>query len=377
MSKEKVSASENAGPQKLRCGYTTGSCAAAAAKAAALVLVQGIASKEATITLPDDQELTIPVIKVTCNGSEAAAFVVKDAGDDPDVTDGLTIIAKVCLQPGGIVLQGGRGIGKVTKPGLSVAVGKPAINPVPSTMIKQEMDKVIQGKSGALVTIEAPGGEDLAAKTLNPRLGIMGGISILGTSGIVRPMSEDAYQRSLVPQIDQAVALGYRHLVLTPGRMGANKAEELGFPEDAIVQTSNFIGTMLEESARKDLDGIILLGHVGKLLKVAAGIFHTHSRLADARRETLAAHAALLGAGRELVKEIMELNTAEESVVLLQREGLEEVYTSVASMASRRAEEFCGHKLKVGTILYSFSSGILGSDRPAEEIGEVLGWKAK
>lgn len=360
----------------LRSGYTTGSCAAAAAKAAVVALVEGKILREIKITLPGGGELSLPVEKVTCKQGEAVATVVKDAGDDPDVTDGLAIKARVSLKPGDIVIQGGAGIGTVTKPGLPVPVGEPAINPVPRSMIKREVHEVLRGNGGALVTIEAPGAGQLAGKTLNPRLGIMGGISILGTSGIVRPMSEDAYKRSLVPQIDQALALGYRCVVLTPGRMGADRAEAMGFPPDAIAQTSNFIGFMLEECAGRSLDGVVLFGHIGKLLKVAAGIFHTHSRLADARRETLAAHAAMLGAGKELVRKIMELNTAEESVSLLRENGLEQVYNSVASMASKRAAEFCGGTIKVGTVLYSLSGAILGFDREAVEIGGALGWKA-
>jgi len=374
---EKMTGGRNTKSRELRSGYTTGSCAAAASKAAALALVEGVFPKEVYITLPGGGELLVPVKEVKCDGEAAVASVIKDAGDDPDVTDGLVIMARVSLQPGEIVLKGGIGVGKVTKPGLAVPVGEPAINPVPRAMIEQEAGKVLGGNSGAVITIEAPGGGELASKTLNPRLGIEGGISILGTSGIVRPMSEDAYIRSLVPQIDQALALGYNSLILTPGRMGADRAERIGFPADAVVQTSNFIGTMLEECASRGIKSVILMGHLGKLLKVAAGIFHTHSRLADARRETLAAHAALLGARQDVVKLIMQLNTAEESVDLLERENLMEVYTSIASMASIRAEDFCDNGIKVGTILYSFSRGILGYDKQAVILGGELGWKAE
>ncbi|MCF8010833.1 MAG: cobalt-precorrin-5B (C(1))-methyltransferase CbiD [Clostridiales bacterium] len=366
---------DKSGKFELRSGYTTGSCAAAAARAALTVLLEGRKLDKVDINIPGGSTLTLPVKKVVCQAGEAEASIVKDAGDDPDVTNNMEITARVTLKEGDLSIYGGKGVGTVTRPGLSVPLGEPAINPVPRAMIKYEAVQLLGEKKGASITIEAQGGEQLAEKTLNPKLGIKNGISILGTTGIVKPMSDDAYIRSLVPQIDQVIALGYRFGVLTPGRMGRNKAESLGFYPETVMETSNYIGEMLEQSARKGFEGVILFGHLGKLLKVAAGIFLTHSRLADARRETLAAHAAVLGAEKELVKKIMQLNTAEESVQLLKERGMEEVYNSIASAASRRAVQYCSNSIKVGTILYAFSGGVIGFDKGAVEIGSELGWQ--
>lgn len=360
--------------KELRSGYTTGSCAAAAAKAAARALVDGTLLTQVTITLPAGGQLTLPIARVEPGDGWCRAQVIKDAGDDPDVTHGLAIVAEVRPAAGGISILGGPGVGTVTKPGLAVPVGQPAINPVPRQMIEREVREVLPPGQGATVIISAPGGEKLAHQTMNPRLGIVGGISILGTGGIVRPMSEEAYRQSLVPQVDQALALGYRHLVLTPGRLGVNKARELGLPPDCIVETSNFIGTLLEECAKRPVEAVLLFGHLGKLVKVAAGIFHTLGRLADARRETLAAHAALQGAPREVIVQIMNMNTAEEVVGILQRYGLSNVWHQVAAAASRRAAQYVGDKYLVGTMMYSLSGEIVGYDAGARQIGGELGW---
>lgn len=360
--------------KELRSGYTTGSCAAAAAKAAALALIKGIVVEQVSINLPSGGQCTLGVAHVSKQGENCfRAEVIKDAGDDPDVTHGLTIVADVSLHPGGIQITGGQGVGTVTKPGLAVPVGQAAINPVPRQMIEQEVQEVL-GNRGARVVISVPGGEAVAKQTMNPRLGILGGISILGTGGIVRPMSEEAYRRSLVPQIDQALALGYDQLVLTPGRLGVKKALELGLPSDAIIETSNFIGTMLEECAQRPVRSVLLLGHLGKLVKVAAGIFHTLGKLADARRETITAYAALQGANRQVLEQLMQMNTAEESVEILRSHGLSEVFNQVAAAASGRAAQYARESFKVGTLMYSLSGEVVGYDIGAQEIGEALGW---
>ncbi|SHE48995.1 cobalt-precorrin-5B (C(1))-methyltransferase CbiD [Desulforamulus putei] len=360
---------------ELRTGYTTGSCAAAAAKAAALALVYGTVAHHVTISLPRGGRVTLEVSRVEIGEHCCRAEVIKDAGDDPDVTHGLTIAAEVSLQEGEIFITGGPGVGTVTKPGLAVPVGQAAINPVPRQMIEREVREVLGPGRGARVVISAPGGEEVAAQTMNPRLGIVGGISILGTGGIVRPMSEEAYRRSLVPQIDQALALGYRRLVLTPGRLGVNKAGELGLPPAAVVETSNFIGAMLEECAQRPVEAVLLLGHLGKLVKVAAGIFHTLGRLADARRETIAAYAALQGAPRHVIEALMTMNTADEAVEILKNCGLSRVFHRLAAAASRRAAWYVRDKFRVGTLMYALSGEIVGYDEGARQIGGQLGWQ--
>ena len=356
-----------------RTGYTTGSCAAAAAKAASLALITGKVVSEVSISLPSGGQLNLDIAWVEKGEDCCRAAVVKDAGDDPDVTQGLTIVAEVSLQAGSVTITGGQGVGTVTKPGLAVPVGEAAINPVPRQMIEREVKEILGQERGARVAISAPGGEAVADRTMNPRLGILGGISILGTGGIVRPMSEEAYRRSLVPQIDQALALGYRSLVLTPGRLGVNKARQLGLPQEAIIETSNFIGSLLEECAKRPVESVLLLGHLGKLVKVAAGIFHTLGKLADGRRETIAAYAALAGAPRQVIEQLMNMNTAEESVEILKGTGYTQVFQHLAAAASRRAAAYSGEKFTVGTLMYALNGDVVGYDQGACQIGRKLG----
>ena len=337
-----------------------------------------------TVDLPQGGTIKIPIKSITVKGEVVTAEVIKCGGDDPDITNGATVGASVEIlkvsseeitgEDNGVILLGGRGVGKVTKPGLSVPVGEPAINPVPRKMIIHEVKKLLP-KNRVKVTISVPEGETLAKKTFNPRLGIIGGISILGTTGIVRPMSEEAYVDSLTPQIDQAIALGHDIIVLTPGGMGEKKAIELGIPREAIVQTSNFVGAMLEESAKKGIRGIILFGHIGKIIKVAGGIFHTHSKIADGRREILAAHVAGVNASPALIREIMELNTIDASIDLIKSHGLQEVYNTIAGWASKRSLEFLGEELRIGTAMYSLKGEIIGYDAEAATLGRELGWQ--
>ncbi|MGB9826772.1 MAG: cobalt-precorrin-5B (C(1))-methyltransferase CbiD, partial [Desulfofundulus sp.] len=240
--------------------------------------------------------------------------------------------------------------------------------------IKEAVVSILPPEQGVELIISVPGGELVAKRTLNPRLGIVGGISILGTTGIVRPMSEEAFKDSLLPLLDIARAAGYDQVVLTPGRLGARIAvEKCGFPLDAVVEMSNFVGFMLESCAEKGFSSVLLWGHHSKLSKVAAGIFHTHSRVADARREILASHVALMGGTQDLIANIMETSTVESVVELLAKHNLLSVYHKLADRASQRAMEYVQHRLKVGTVLLALDGRILGWDRQAEEIGRALG----
>ncbi|KUG05470.1 cobalt-precorrin-6 synthase, anaerobic [hydrocarbon metagenome] len=349
--------------RNLRSGYTTGACASAAAYAALYRLLTGDIIEQVEVDLPRHGKISIPVRGVILADGRAVAEVIKDAGDDPDVTHGLSILSAVELKDGpGIIIKGGCGVGKVTRPGLSVNVGEAAINPGPRQMILSMVKKLLPMGKGAEIIISVPEGEKVAVKTLNPRLGIVGGISILGTSGIVRPMSNQGYLNSLIPQLDQAVAMAQRLVILTPGEMGARKARDMGFPETAIIQTSNFIGDMLRECGERPIDKIILLGHIGKIIKVAAGIYNTHSKIADGRRETLAAHVAMLGASPELIQEIMRLNTIEASLELIRAHKLEGAYYSIADWSSRRCRELLPPTTVVGTIMYSLNGDIIAYD---------------
>jgi cobalt-precorrin-5B (C1)-methyltransferase len=358
----------------LRSGYTTGTCAAAAAKGAALALFTGQYPCSVTVDLPVGGVAEIPLFTIMTNKGAAQASVIKDAGDDPDVTHGIEVCAEVVTASEGIEIIGGTGVGVVTKPGLPIAVGKHAINPVPLGMITKELLKVLPANVGVKVIISVPQGEKVAKRTMNERLGIVGGISILGTGGIVRPMSEDAYRRSLVPQIDMALAQGFSNLILTPGRMGAKRALAMGVPDDCIVETSNFIGTLLEESVKRGVKGVIILGHLGKMVKLAGGIFHTHSRMADARKEIITAHAALYDAPPGLIKQLMTLNTAEQAVELLAAEDLMVVFNSLAEAAEQRCRWYCYGEMEIGTLLYSATGIVVGTSKTALKMGEEMGW---
>jgi precorrin-6y C5,15-methyltransferase (decarboxylating) CbiE subunit len=241
-------------------------------------------------------------------------------------------------------------------------------------VISREVAAVLPPGQGAEVTISVPGGEEVAAKTFNPRLGIVGGISILGTTGIVRPMSEEAYRDGLACAVDVAAAEGHRRLVLTPGRTGERLAvERYGFSPSAVVQMGNFAGFILERAAAAGIKEVLLWGHHGKLVKLAGGIFHTHSRVADGRLEILAALAAAEGAAPALVESLLGLAAAEEAVPLLQEAGLGRVFCAVAERASQRGAARVQGRLKVGTVLLDRSGAILGLDKAAREIAAALG----
>ncbi len=353
----------------LKRGFTTGMCAAAAAKGATMMLFDRQPVEAVEVATPTGIVLTLPLHGQEIEPEYARCHVRKDAGDDPDVTDGLAIWAEARPIPQGIHIQGGRGVGTVTRPGLAVAPGNPAINPVPLQVIQREVAGVLPAGCGVEITIFVPRGEEVAARTMNARLGIIGGISILGTTGIVEPMSEEALKSSLALQISQALARGHRELVLTPGRQGEKlAAERYGFPAEAVVQMSNFVGFMLQECARRGVRKVLLFGHHGKLVKVAAGIFQTHSRVADGRLETIVAHAALLGARPEVIAGIWQSATAEETVEVLKKNSLLEVFVQIAAAASRRSREYVEGKVAVGTVLVSLAGEILGMDAAATEI---------
>ena len=365
-------------PKVLRSGITTGSCAAAATKAALLVW-RGETVTAVKIISPQGREIPVEVAQAQVISGGGRAVVVKDSGDDPDITHGVAVIVDVLPNDSGeVTICGGEGIGRVTKPGLAVPVGEPAINPGPRQMIIQAVRDVLPPEKGAVVTVAIPGGEKLAARTLNPVLGIVGGLSVIGTTGIVEPMSEEAFKNSLTPQISVVKALGYDSIIFVPGKIGQNVAiNRYGLPADAVVQTSNFIGHMLEAAVGYGMKQVLLFGHLGKIVKVAAGIFHTHNRMADARLETLAAYAAAIGGSQESVKMILECTTTEAAMPVVSHYGLEAVYPLLAQRASLRAERYLFGDLQVGTVIVTLQGEILGMDERAREIGGSLGWNIK
>lgn len=363
--------------KKMRFGYTTGTCAAAGTKAALLCCFDA-PCQSVEVTLPQGEALRIPVEKTEKTVNGAMAVIVKDAGDDPDITDGISVFVEVGLNDSATVtIRGGEGIGIVTKEGLCVPVGEPAINPGPREMILTAAREVLGERKGCVVTISIPNGAALAKRTLNPTLGIQGGLSVIGTSGIVRPMSEEAFKHSLAPQISVAKAAGFDTLVFVPGKIGENAAVAYELPREAIVQTSNFIGYMLEKAAEHEIKRVLLFGHLGKLVKVAAGIFHTHNRVADARMETLSAYLALAGAPQSAVKEILGCTTTEAALPIIAAHHLEAVYAVLAERASLRAQRYVFGDLAVGTAIVTLKGEILGFDSTARTIGEALGWNIK
>ncbi len=365
--------------KKMRFGYTTGSCAAAGTKAALLACIGRAVPQRVEVLSPQGERIAVPVKSVAKTEDGYAATIVKDGGDDPDITHGAEIVASVQLRDDGkIILDGGVGVGRVTKAGLSVPVGEAAINPGPRQMIYQAVRDVLGGERGCEITICVPCGEQLAKHTLNASLGIVGGISIIGTSGIVRPMSEEAFKKSLEPQICVAMAAGFDTLVLVPGKIGETAAvQHFAIPRDCIVQTSNFIGHMLECCVREKVKSVVLFGHIGKLAKVAAGVFHTHNRMADARMEAIAAYAASLGASRDVVREILASVTTEAVLPLLEKERLTSVYTLLAERAAARMQRYVFSEMETGAVIVTLKGELLGCDESAVKIGGRMGWKIK
>jgi len=362
--------------QVLRRGYTTGTCAAAAARAAASMLFSGEKLDCIEVTLPSGATLRLPLQYTGLEKGKAVCSVKKEAGDDPDVTDGVEIYARVGLLQGGAGVEvcAGEGIGMVTRPGLEVEVGQPAINPAPMRMIKSEVEKELPPEKGVRVELVIPGGEELAQKTFNPRLGIQGGLSILGTTGIVEPMSSHAVQESLALEVKMHAPGCDGFAVLVPGNYGKETARgELGLPEKNIFKMSNYAGFMLDRCIENSINRILLVGHPGKLLKLAAGIFQTHSRKADARFEILAAYAALRGVSRECISLMQESVNTEEMVELLENEGAGGMFPVLAAKISARAEEYTGFRSEVGTVLFTLKKGIIARDEGAAKMLEE--WK--
>lgn len=334
------------GQQKLALGYTTGSCAAGAAKAAALALLTGKPPRVVRLMTPKGILLTLDIEEMHCDGQSASCAVRKDAGDDPDITHGMLVFAQVCRAAEGIAIDGGEGVGRVTKPGLAQPVGTAAINPAPRQQIAQALREVAAqcGYTGGFaVTISIPGGAETAQQTFNPALGIVGGLSVLGTSGIVEPMSEQALIDTIRLDIDAHWAAGKRVLFVTPGNYGADFAQtRFGLRLDWGVKCSNFIGEALDYAVYRGFSRILLIGHGGKLLKLAAGVFQTHSAYADGRQEILAAHAAACGANAACVGAVLDAVSVDACLDIIEGAGvLKQTLVSV----SQRMEQHLSRRI--------------------------------
>ena len=360
------------GGKKLRCGYTTGSCAAAAAKAAARMALTGEADAAVSITTPRGIILTLEIHDSAVQPGRARCAVVKDGGDDPDITNGLLVYADVTLTEQVIDIRGGEGIGTVTKAGLACPVGEWAINPVPRRMICQALEdvKTACGYGGGFaVTISIPGGEAVAKKTFNPRLGIVGGLSILGTTGIVEPMSEKALIDTIRLEMDARKAAGDRHLLAFFGNYGVDFSRgRLGVDVSRRVTISN-VGELLDYGLYCGFEDILLIGHLGKLVKVAQGIMNTHSAYADGRTSFLSLAAMLCGASRRTGQAVYDAVTTDEAVRILTQEGLRE---AVMAFTCQKIEYYMEQRVhgevQTGAVLFSNTYGVLGYTSRAREL---------
>ena len=350
--------------KKLRLGYTTGSCAAAAAKAAAYMLLTGRPKDTIDLLTPKGIRLHLTVEEIRITSDEASCAIRKDSGDDPDATRGTLVFACVRKTDApGVLIDGGAGIGRVTKRGLDQPVGAAAINSVPRRMIEENVREVcvLCGYDGGVsVVISVPEGEALAKKTFNPRLGIVGGISILGTTGIVEPMSEQALVDTIRVELRQRRELGAEYVLLTPGNYGADFIRDsIGIDPRTAVLTSNFIGDALELSRELGFHGALLIGHIGKLVKLAGGMWNTHSKFGDCRMELLAAHAASLGLRPEKVSELLACVMCDDAIRILKEEQL---YDAVLARLAGRIEFHLQHKcgeMEIGAMVFSKEYGRL------------------
>lgn len=367
---------------KLRTGYTTGSCAAAAAKAATHMLVSGEVVGEVSLVTPAGIRLYLEVEDIVKENNYVSCAIRKDSGDDPDVTNGILVYARVTFAQDDVVkskviLEAGEGIGRVTQKGLEQSIGDPAINLVPRRMIREAVEEELQKAGidrGVRVMIWVPDGAEIARKTFNPKLGIEGGISILGTTGIVEPMSEKALTDTIFVEMKVRRENGMDYCYVVPGNYGSDFLHDtLGYQEDAAVKCSNYVGEVIDDAVRLQMKGILLVGHIGKFIKLAAGIMNTHSRQADGRMEILAAHAAMAGGSRELIRQLMECITTTAALELLEKEGiLKEVMSTVMIKIEEHLKHRAGDGLEIGAVMFSKEMGILGKTSDADRLAQKI-----
>ena len=362
----------------LRFGYTTGSCAAAAAKAAAWMLLTGQKKEEISLITPKGVKLTLPVLDITMAENRVSCAIRKDSGDDPDVTNGTLIYAEVTgKEEPGITIDGGFGVGRVTKKGLDQSVGSAAINSVPRRMIRENLEEILaltDRKSGLNVVISVPEGEVLAKQTFNPRLGIVGGISILGTTGIVEPMSEKALIDTIRVELHQRKANADEYVLLTPGNYGCDFIRAgLALNPEQAVQSSNFIGQTLDICRELGFRGALLVGHIGKLVKIGGGMMNTHSKYGDCRMEILAAHAGAAGLSPEKIGELLQCVACDDALRILKDAGcFEKTLAGLTERILFHLRHRAGEDMEVGTILFSKEYGLLAKSDNAMELIEKI-----
>ena len=360
--------------KKLRYGYTTGSCAAAAAKAAARMLLTGETVENVDLMTPKGILLHLEILDIHKGEEEVSCAVRKDGGDDPDATHGLLVYAAVRKKKeSGVTIDGGRGVGRVTKRGLEQPVGAAAINRTPRAMITEAVEDIADAfgyTEGFTVVISIPGGEEVAKKTFNPRLGILGGISVLGTSGIVVPMSEDALIASIHAEMRLRKENGGDYLLITPGNYGA--AFVSSYPDVDVensVKCSNYVGETLDYAVNLGIRGILFVADIGKFIKVSGGIMNTHSRCADSRAELMTAAAIRAGADLETAKQLLETITTVEAIGIVKEKGLlEKTMAEILPRIHYYLQHRIGEAFPTEAILFSNEYGFLGETAGAQEM---------
>ncbi len=382
--------------ERLRYGFTTGSCAAAAAKAATFMLLTGGRKDRISIETPKGIIFDAEILDIEKDRNKVKCAVRKDGGDDPDVTTGLLIYAEATRiydsiyeiaenaerndEVNQIEIVGGDGIGLVTKPGLDQAVGNHAINSVPRAMIEKEVREVLNlcdPECVIRITISAPGGDEVAKKTFNPRLGIEGGISILGTSGIVEPMSTEAIIETIRVEMNQKKAEGYRIISMSPGNYGLDfMAKEYGFDLEKSVKCSNFIGAACDIASELEFEEMLFVGHAGKLVKIAGGIMNTHSKEADSRMEIIAASSIEAGASLEDAKRILKSNTTEEAFQVLKRKESSSLIKKTSKYIVDKIAYYMDRRMqgspKIECVMFTNELGILAmTDGAADLINRI------
>ena len=351
--------------KSLRSGYTTGACATAAAQAATIALLNQKPVDQVKVELPNGEKVNFEISRCSFNSQQSSCSVIKDAGDDPDVTNGAEICATVSrkAEPG-IEICGGKGVGLLTKPGLEMPIGMPAINPVPRQMIIRSVEKVAENKldsKGLEVTIHVPLGEKLAKRTLNSRLGIIGGISILGTTGIVIPYSTSAYTDCISQSLDVAIACGYREAVLTTGRRSEKFAQkELDLAEECFIQAGDFIGYSLKECANKDLDKIFIWGMIGKISKLALG--HMYTNISDSKVDIgfLSEVAATSGVPDKTLHDLQGSITANHLRKIMPPKYMGDFCDRLCLLAAEKCRSYAGGKLELECIMSDYTGIPLG-----------------
>ena len=350
---------------KLKTGYTTGSSATAASKAALLSIINQKKINNVDILLPKRSYVQIPIYSCEFETDNASCSVIKNGGDDPDVTHGAEIIVKLSFteKVNEIEIDGGEGVGIVTKPGLGLEINKPAINPVPKKMIAEnlrEIGKEVLSEKGIKVVISVPKGKELGPKTDNPRLGIMDGISILGTSGIVIPFSTAAYAASIRQNVDVAIAMGNNTVVLTTGGRSEDFAKKIvDLPEHCFVQIGDFSGYAIQQCGRKDINKAYVVGFIGKLAKMAAGVKQTHVKGSKVDMGFLSELAQKCNANENIIQDIKKANTARHVSEIIQKNKIEGFFDLICNETYKHMRKHSEEKVVIDVILFDFEGNIL------------------